>query len=360
MVRTDTQKKNLTGRASSGLAAQLRTRIQSGQFVSGDFLPSVRELCDRHDLAIETVCRGLRILESEGLVASVPRRGYRVLVKANDPAKSCPVAHLLAESVVAGGWEATVATIRAAIQKASAERGWSAVGMTVGDGQEEQLLQYLQGVRAWGVLLDTTQSRLTELLKKSGTPLVMVDAREPGVDSVSKDDFGGAEQAAMHLIRGGHKRIGWFGPIAESTQSRHRFGGAISALTSEGLEFAHRGGADRLSPRLVQEAREMLSRPDRPTAVLALWQQLAVAVVSAARELGLVIGKDVEVIGWCAEEIYADAFLNSMGGAKVPAVVWSAATMAETALSRLFERRTNPNLPTVLVDVETRLKFPEP
>src|SRR5277367_372927 len=107
MIRTEKSKPTMTGRASSGLAARLRTRIQSGQFVSGDFLPSVRELCDRHELAIETVCRGLRILEAEGLVASVPRQGYRVLVKANDPAKACPVAHLLAQNVVSGGWEAT-------------------------------------------------------------------------------------------------------------------------------------------------------------------------------------------------------------------------------------------------------------
>ena len=75
MIRTDKPKANLTGRASTGLASQLRTRIQAGQFASGDFLPSVRELCGQHELAIETVCRGLRILESEGLITAVPRRG---------------------------------------------------------------------------------------------------------------------------------------------------------------------------------------------------------------------------------------------------------------------------------------------
>jgi len=100
MIRTAKTKSPVSGRASAGLAAQLRSRIQSGQFVSGDFLPSVRELCDRHELAIETVCRGLRILESEGLITSVPRRGYRVLARANDPEKACPIAYLTAQSVV--------------------------------------------------------------------------------------------------------------------------------------------------------------------------------------------------------------------------------------------------------------------
>src|SRR5262249_35943562 len=147
-----------------------------------------------------------------------------------------------------------------------------------------------------------------ELVKQSGTPLVMVDARTPGVDSVSKNDFAGAEQAAQYLIRKGHQRIAWFGPIGESTQSRERFGGATSVLAAEGMEFACRAGTDRLSPQLIQAAREMLSRADRPTGILALWQQLAVAVVHAARELGLVIGKEIEVIGWCAEELYADAY----------------------------------------------------
>jgi DNA-binding LacI/PurR family transcriptional regulator len=358
MIRTDKPKANLTGRASTGLASQLRTRIQAGQFASGDFLPSVRELCGQHELAIETVCRGLRILESEGLITAVPRRGYRVLAKANDPAKACPVAYLLAQSIAAGGWEATINVLRTSVQNACVGRGWTALGMTVSDNQEEQMIQYLQGVRAWGVLLDCMQPRLTELVRGTGMPVVAVDSRAPGVDSVSKDDFGGGERAVEYLLKKGHRRIAWFGPHSESSQSKERFGGARSVLIAEGMDFACSSGHDRLSVQLAQEARAMLSRADRPTAVLALWQQVALPIVIAARELGLVIGKDIELIGWCAEEIYADAFLPSMG-AKVPAVVWSAATMAETALARLLERRANPKLPTVRIDVETRLKVPD-
>jgi LacI family transcriptional regulator len=162
------------------------------------------------------------------------------------------------------------------------------------------------------------------------------------------------------LIKGGHKRIAWFGPIAEATQSRERFGGAVSALAAEGMEFSHRSGADRLSLQMVQEARAMLSGPDRPTAVLALWQQVAVPVASVARELGLKIGKDLELVSWCAEELYEGPFVSSMGGARIPAVVWSAATMAQTAISRLLERRTNPKLPPVRINVETKLRVPEP
>lgn len=360
MIRTEkNQKQKLSGPASAGLASQLRSRIQAGQFASGDFLPSVRKLCDSHELAIETVCRGLRILESEGLIASIPRRGYRVLVKANDPAKACPVAYLLAQHVVDRGWDATIHAIRSAVERAATERGWSALGMTVSEGQEEQLIQYLQAVRAWGALLDSIQPRLFELVRQCGIPAVLVDARAPGFDSVSKDDFNGAEQAAQYLIRRGHKRIAWFGPVAEATQSRERFGGAVSALAAERMEFTCRAGEDRISPRLAQEAREMLSRADRPTGILTLWQPLAATVASVARELGLKIGKDIELIGWCAEELYAGPFLSSMGGAPVPAVVWSTATMAETALSRLLERRANPKLPPVRIDVETRLKTPD-
>ena len=42
---------------------------------------------------------------------------------------------------------------------------------------------------------------------------------------------------------------------------------------------------------------KLLRRPDRPTAILALFDEIAVGIYHAARELGLKIPEDLSVIG---------------------------------------------------------------
>jgi DNA-binding LacI/PurR family transcriptional regulator len=123
----------------------------------------------------------------------------------------------------------------------------------------------------------------------------------------------------------------------------------------------------RLDPDLIvvprpgdreRSARELLSRSDRPDGIIALWRGHALAVKRAADALGLAIGRDFELVGWCPEELYEAHFLSAFaGGAVPPAVVWSVRTMAETAFSRLAERQEHPNLPALKIKVPVRLRI---
>ena len=56
----------------------LAEQIVEGRLNAGDRLPSVRVLCERHDLAKGTVLHALSRLEARGLVAARPRSGYYV------------------------------------------------------------------------------------------------------------------------------------------------------------------------------------------------------------------------------------------------------------------------------------------
>ena len=56
----------------------LRTRIFSGGYKPGDLLPSESQLCTEFNASRETVRKGLRQLENEGLVFSRPKIGYFV------------------------------------------------------------------------------------------------------------------------------------------------------------------------------------------------------------------------------------------------------------------------------------------
>jgi len=195
------------------------------------------------------------------------------------------------------------------------------------------------------------------LIHKFGLPAVMVDAWRPdaALDLVMQDNYAGAGLAVEHLVRKGRRRIAWFGNALDNTHSRERFGGTVAALELAGLELP-RSLRVKVDPsRLMAQARALLSRPDRPTGIVALWVSLAGALTRAAQELGLVVGRDLDIVGWSPEEIYETSFRPAVGDAPVSAVVWSIATMAASAVARLGERRTNPDMPVVKIRVPLRL-----
>jgi DNA-binding GntR family transcriptional regulator len=57
------------------IAAELGTRIRSGEWEPGANLPRMKELATEFDVNRDTVGRAITVLESEGLVWAVPRRG---------------------------------------------------------------------------------------------------------------------------------------------------------------------------------------------------------------------------------------------------------------------------------------------
>lgn len=63
--------------AYAQLAALLRTRIHAGEFDSGP-LPSNRALRQEYGVGEFAVSHALRVLVDDGLIYSVPRRGYYV------------------------------------------------------------------------------------------------------------------------------------------------------------------------------------------------------------------------------------------------------------------------------------------
>ncbi|MEU6405432.1 GntR family transcriptional regulator [Streptomyces sp. NPDC046985] len=61
------------------VTAELRRDIAAGTFEPGTFLPSGRELAARFGVVRNTVAAGITPLVEEGLVQSLPKRGYQVI-----------------------------------------------------------------------------------------------------------------------------------------------------------------------------------------------------------------------------------------------------------------------------------------
>ena len=145
-------------------------------------------------------------------------------------------------------------------------------------------------------------------LERRGLPMVSVD-RDPSPDapSVNVDDRAGARAAARHLVDLGHHRIALLtlrtnvevdGVPTWNYPARERIAGWREALGAAGVEPAVHSAWFRPSTDVVAVAREMLDRPDRPTAVLCFSDAFAAATMDVARSLGLRVPEDLSVVGF--------------------------------------------------------------
>jgi LacI family transcriptional regulator, repressor for deo operon, udp, cdd, tsx, nupC, and nupG len=120
-----------------------------------------------------------------------------------------------------------------------------------------------------------------------------------GVPSVHIDNATAASEAMHHLYDLGHRRIGVVtGPLL-SPLSRDRLTGAIGAASSRQAEgdvivrhgdFSIRSGA--------AAAEELLSLAPAPTGIFCFNDEMAMGVITAARRRGLVVPRDLSVVGF--------------------------------------------------------------
>ncbi|AXE90404.1 HTH-type transcriptional repressor CytR [Streptomyces sp. Go-475] len=141
-----------------------------------------------------------------------------------------------------------------------------------------------------------------EQLAEKGIPFVVfdpIDELPDDVPFVGATNWRGGQAATRHLTALGHRRIAMItGP--DHPFCRARLSGYVSALVEAGLPMEPDLVVKTLLTREhgYAAARELLSRPDRPTAVFTANDMQALGVYQAARELGLRIPHDLSVVGF--------------------------------------------------------------
>ena len=350
------------GHPSFKLAARLGSAITAGRYPMGTYLPGERELAAGFRVASMTARRALKILERDGLVAAEPRKGYRVLARSADPDKGAPLAYVLPRpSEWQGARDGRISPVMHEMQQAAGRRGWSLLVVEPGGLTSGEVMEQLRVARVCGVVLGAIDAELLARIREAGIAVIADDAwpEDADADAVMQDGFRGGMLAASWLTGRGHRRVAFLGPQVAGARPQivERYSGALGALARAGLPWPETAW---VSSEAEAEARafEMLGRPDRPTGVLALWRDIAVGAVRAARRLGLVLGKDLDLVGWCTEENYEAGFRSVLAGGEVPpAVVWSVRELAETAVARLEQRRRNQGLPTIHLRIPVKLMF---
>ena len=175
---------------------------------------------------------------------------------------------------------------------------------TRASGTARRRLRKLRG-RVDGVIvisLTADEEHVSDVLGMS-LPMSGVGPSLPGVSVVSIDDVHGARVATQHLINLGHTRLGLIHGREGSSpfdveRDRHR--GFSRPALAVGLDrtrqmqvpghFHVEGGELAMN--------ELLSRPNPPTGVFCLSDEMAFGALRSLRKHGLQAGRDVSIVGF--------------------------------------------------------------
>ena len=117
---------------------------------------------------------------------------------------------------------------------------------------------------------------------------------------IDEDSQEGVSQMVQHFIDLGHNEIAFIGPPNNLTFARLRRTGYIETMEANNLpwypEWIREGSMTRKSG--YDQMNILLANRLRPTAVVAGNDMMAMGVMDAIQERGLVVGKDISVTGF--------------------------------------------------------------
>jgi LacI family transcriptional regulator len=127
-----------------------------------------------------------------------------------------------------------------------------------------------------------------------------IDTTDSRVVSIGSTKWAGGRSATDHVIRLGHRRIAWIGGPLGSAPSAERFHGYQAALHSAGITpdrgLIHHDAFSVEAGR--RHGHDMLARGERPTAIVAGNDEIAVGVLTAAEELHISVPGELSVTGF--------------------------------------------------------------
>jgi DNA-binding LacI/PurR family transcriptional regulator len=183
-------------------------------------------------------------------------------------------------------------------------------------------------------------------------PTVLIDTSYPGLPSVCIDDRAGSALATRHLIDLGHTRIAFVGEPPHNA-----FGFIAGVRREEGFRKTMADAGLLVPASLVrygaylhsaarQMATELLTLPDRPTAIVAASDVQAVGCLEAATQLGIKVPDELSVVGYDDIDL---AGLLSLSTVRQP-LVYSGERGADLVLEALSMRNHQPH--TEMLELE--------
>ncbi|BCJ41060.1 LacI family transcriptional regulator [Actinoplanes ianthinogenes] len=193
------------------------------------------------------------------------------------------------------------------IEAAASAAGVGIVVNTLWGGGDAtgQLLRRLRGGRTDGVILaaQSGTDAMRTALSSLNVPVVALDPASPvsaEIPTVDAANWAGGRSATRHLLGLGHRRIAMIAGAPNLRCSRTRLDGYRAALDEGGVAYrpdlVEHGNFDFGSA--LAAGLRLLDRADRPTAIFASCDRMALGVYEAARRRRIPIPERLSVVGF--------------------------------------------------------------
>jgi DNA-binding LacI/PurR family transcriptional regulator len=298
------------------LEEQLTWLIATRTLRPGDRMPSIRELGAALGIHYHTVRQVYRDMEARDLVST--RQGAGTTVKGLTSllqARPRYAGAMPAQGVLIADYNSFYLPLLRGIELGGAETHILSILAVAEDSQVKANLQMHQlitaGVR--GLIVASVGQFVREELETQGPeasiPVVYCDWSADVEESIIFDAHGAGSALAQHLAEHGHRRVAFMSPLHEYPHMAALYRGLHGAAGSGLIEavdllpcagFTIAAGAAAASAALSSTA--------PPRVIATASDELALGVLSAARQLGVRIPDDLALVSYGA--IDATAFVD--------------------------------------------------
>jgi len=295
------------------IEAWIRNRIDEGVLIPGEKLPSESQLCAQFAVSRNVVRQAIHNLIHEGIVESI--KGVGTFCRTRVPASALSTNIGLVEFFI--GSYIYPEVIRGCYNTLS-RKGFALLlnQSEYNLEQERAILQDLRKKKVGGIIIapiygagDRSNALLLEEIQNEGTAVVLCDDYFPGrnFSSVTLDYQGCGAEAAAHLWKKGHRRIGIFYQ-KDFLVKANRMKGVLEYLGRQEapvrdawiVGFNGQGPsseAPAAAERFLRGAREL------PSAFVCGNDEDALRLIEAAERQGIRVPDDLSVVGFDNSDI---------------------------------------------------------
>lgn len=347
------------------LLDELRHKIMIGQLKPHDQLPGEWEMVNTLNISRATIQRAWQSAQEEGLIYRVPGKGTFVAQPKKENTGRNAIGFIIPEYrgtfaiLLLSGAERVLRQKGYSVQFASTDRDID---------EENRIVQELADDGVSGLILvpargESIQGRLLAS-NTLGVPVVLMDRPLNGVvlPCVSSNNYVGGLQAMHHLIDLGHRDILFVArPHLDlwSVSERHRaYQDALHQIGVTPRDALLLGGDREMSSyeaylshddNEIEPLVDYLRRPDRPTAIFAVNDWMALKAQRAIQLAGLSNPTDVSVIG------FDDLDIAQYQNPPLTTIAQDAALMGAEAARRLLTIIEGEGQQSILTLIPTRL-----
>jgi len=177
----------------------------------------------------------------------------------------------------------------------------------------ETIMEFMGTGRTDGAIImaPSLQDEIFEVINKSKRPVVLLNGRsnDKNVVSFSINNYSGARQIVAHLTEHGYNKIAMIKGPERNIEAQNRYRGYCDILKEKGLEYNKDFiiSGDFSTTAGNYGFLRLMGQENKPQAIFAANDYMAIGAYQAARNLNMHIPEDVAIVGF--DDIFTSSII---------------------------------------------------